>query len=142
MSNPSKAKGTRAESKARDYLRGQGWTDCDRQPLRGTADQGDLIVCRKPLVIAEVKARKGSVSEAQIRAWMDETETEACNANADLAVLIVARHGINVAAWDAFMPVQDWAYITARGDYYTLSSKVTLRASLADWSDMTKALLP
>jgi hypothetical protein len=136
MSNPSKAKGTRAETTAKRYLLANGFPECDRQPLHGNRDQGDLIVCRSPKIVAEVKARKGTISEAQIASWWAQTETEPVHANADLAVLIVARHGVSVAAWDAYMPAYDWLHVFGGTYVMAAAAPWLMRASLADWAAM------
>ena len=134
MANSSKQRGTLIESRVRAYLLANGWPDCDRQPLRGNRDQGDLIVCRAPVIIAECKARKGTISERTIADWMEQTETEAVRAGADLAVLIVARHGIRVGEYDAIMRANDWALLLTGDSILPTDAPWPLRASLADWS--------
>lgn len=111
MSNPSKQRGTRSETLAVRFLRGHGFPHADRQPLRGTQDQGDILISTSPRIIAEVKARTRPVSIQQINRWWQQTEDEAVNARADLAVLIVHRSGISVAAWDVWMPAGEWAEV-------------------------------
>jgi hypothetical protein len=139
MANPSKQRGTLIESRVRAYLLANGWPDCDRQPLRGSRDQGDLIVCRAPVIIAECKARKGTISERTIADWMEQTETEAVHAGAVSAVLIVARHGIRVGEYDAIMRANDWALLLTEDSLMVRDAPWPMRASLADWSAMAKA---
>lgn len=139
MANPSKQRGTLIESRVRAYLQANGWPEADRQPLRGNRDQGDLIVCRAPVIIAECKARKGTISERDIAVWLEQTETEAVHAGADLAVLIVARHGIKVAEYDAIMRANDWALLLTGDSILPTDAPWPLRASLADWSQTTLA---
>ena len=136
MTNPSKAKGTRKESTARAFLKVSGFPECERQPLHGNRDHGDLIVCQAPKIIAEVKSRKGTISGRDIDLWWKQTETEAVHAGADLGVLIVARHGVSVAAWDAIMPASDWALLLTGDSILPTDAPRLLRASLADWSLM------
>lgn len=136
MANPSKAKGTRAESKARDWLQANGWPECERQPLRGNRDQGDLIVCRGPKIIAEVKYRAMPVGPRTLADWLEQTETEAVHAGADLGVLIVAVKGKPPALWDAYMPAADWALLTTGDSIPTRDAPEPLRATLAGWSRM------
>ena len=139
MSNPSKDKGTRRESTAKRYLQSSGWPDCDRQPLRGNRDHGDLIVCRDPHIIAEVKYRSETFSDAQAMRWLEETEREAVHAGADLSVLIVARKGVRVEYWDAVMAANDWMLILSGDEVLPTDAPWPLRASLADWSRMALA---
>lgn len=128
--------GTDAERTAQRWLSMVGWTDCERIALHGSQDQGDLIVCRSPRIIAEVKGGKAAdqASAATIGEWMAETENEAINAGADLAVLIVRRFRRHVEQWDAWMPAHDWALVTGGASVLPVSPPILLRGSLRDWS--------
>ena len=136
MANPSKAKGTARETAAARWLQANGWPECERQPLRGNRDQGDLIVCRGPKIIGEVKYRSGLAGPAMVAEWMRQTEDEAVHAGADLGVLIVAVKGKPVAQWDAIMPASDWALLLTGDSILPTDAPWPLRASLADWSRM------
>lgn len=137
--NPSKDKGTRRETAAARWLAAHGWPECERQPLRGNRDQGDLIVSRAPRIIAEVKTRKGTISTGQITEWLQETETEAVHAGADLAVLVVARHGVRVPSWDAYMPAADWLLVLAGVAVLPSDGPWPMRVTLSDWSEIVRA---
>ena len=105
MSNPSKAKGTRAESAVVLYAREHGFPLADRLTLSGRYDRGDIQLTVGAIV--EVKAGKAAqaASPAQIAAWLEETETERVNAHADIAVLVTQRrgHGLTrVGAWECW----------------------------------------
>ena len=135
-----KAIGTRAESACRDWLKTNGWPTCDRQPLRGNRDHGDLIVCHAPKIVAEVKAGKTAekASDGLIRDWLLQTEDEAVNAGADLGVLIVRRFGRPPALWDAYMPSSDWITILTNDSVLPQDAPWPLRSSLADWSTIAQ----
>ena len=139
MANPSRDKGTRMETTAKRYLQASGWPQADRQPLRGDRDQGDLVVSRIPLIIAEVKYRDHAFSDAQLGRWLEETEQEAVHAGADLGVLIVARKGVRVENWDAVMAANDWMLLLSGDQVLPTDAPWALRASLADWSRMALA---
>ena len=139
MANPSRDKGTRMETTAKRYLQASGWPQADRQPLRGDRDQGDLVVSRIPLIIAEVKYRDHAFSDAQLGRWLEETEREAVHAGADLGVLIVARKGVRVENWDAVMAANDWMLLRSGDEVLPTDAPWALRASLADWSRMALA---
>ena len=139
MANPSRDKGTRMETTAKRYLQASGWPQADRQPLRGDRDQGDLVVSRIPLIIAEVKYRDHAFSDAQLGRWLEETEREAVHAGADLGVLIVARKGVRVENWDAVMAANDWMLLLSGDEVLPTDAPWPLRASLADWSRMALA---
>ena len=139
MSNPSKDKGTRRETAAKRYLQGAGWPQADRAPLRGNRDHGDLVICRDPHIIAEVKYRSETFSDAQVGRWLEETEREAINAGADLGLLIVARKGVRVEYWDAVMAANDWMLMLSGDEVLPTDAPWALRASLADWSRMALA---
>ena len=93
MTNPSKSKGTAAETAVVRYARAHGFPHADRLTLTGRYDRGDVLLA--PGAIAEVKAGKAAqgASYNQVLAWLDETERERVNARADIAVLIVQRQG-------------------------------------------------
>lgn len=136
MSNPSKAKGTARETAAKRWLQEHGWPTCRRQPLAGNRDEGDLVVCEAPKIVAEVKFRSVTVSPAVIAEWLRQTETEAVHAGADLGVLIVAIKNRGPAEWDAWMPANDWALLLTGDSILPSDAPWPLRASLADWSRM------
>ena len=73
--------------------------DCERRALAGNRDTGDLTVCRRPLIVAEVKAGHAAdkASPKVIADWLEQTDTEAVHAGAVLGVLIVARKYRNPA---------------------------------------------
>ena len=76
MTNPSKAKGTAAETAIVNYLRELG-VDAHRHALHGTQDVGDILIPGSGVVI-EVKAHR----DMALAAWVDECETERQNAAA------------------------------------------------------------
>lgn len=137
MKTRPKAIGTRGETAAVRWLQENGWPDAERQPLRGTRDQGDLVVCRRPLIVAEVKAgaQAENASAGLIGQWLAQTEAEQVHAGAVLAVLIVRRHRRPVALWDAWMPAGDWAGMLAAS---AVDEPRPLRGSLADWSAIAR----
>lgn len=123
MSNPSKNKGTAAETLVVRWARNNGYPHADRQPLRGNRDAGDVTLC--PGVIVEVKNRRlptGVPTAGDLTEWMRQTELEREAARADVGVLVVKRNGTtDVGRW--------FAYVTA----LTLAELLTLHA-LPPWS--------
>jgi Holliday junction resolvase len=121
MSNPSKQKGTRAETKVVRYLQSCGFT-ARRQALAGSDDQGDIeaIAPSGDKFIIEVKAGKQTAApnRSQIESWCEQAMTEANNAGGKPALVIVR---YNRSLWDAdvYMPrcyherehmfLSDWA---------------------------------
>ena len=109
MANPSKQRGTAAETSAVRYLRLNGFSGADRQPLRGNKDAGDIALC--PGVVLEVKAHRsastGQPGAAQLAKWMAESEAERVNAGALMCPLVVKRSG-------TADPGRWWVFITAR----------------------------
>lgn len=90
MSNPSKQKGTAAETALVRYLQANGFPEARRQPLYGNKDRGDVWVC--PWLIAEVKAYK-TWTDLDVDRWLAECEFERINASADECWLVVKRVG-------------------------------------------------
>ena len=81
-----RAKGTRWESKIRDYLADQG-IEVHRQPAHGVNDKGDLHIGTDVIVEAKDQARH-SLSE-----WLDEAVREAANAGRSVGVAWFHRRG-------------------------------------------------
>lgn len=101
MSSKSKVIGTAAESAVVKVLL-PFWPSVERRALKGTLDEGDIT--GTPGIVWEVKggAAAKTASDGQIEAWLDETEKERSNANADVGVLVVQRKGIgypNAGRW-------------------------------------------
>ena len=114
MSNPSKTKGTRAETALKRWLRDNGFPHADRQPLRGNRDAGDLALC--PGVVVEVKAvAKGATGQPPahlLGSWMSQAEAERVNAGAALCPLVVKRAGTgDPAKWWAYLPLVHVAHL-------------------------------
>lgn len=104
--NPSKAKGTKAETAVVRYAQANGFPDAERLALHGANDIGDIRLA--PGVILEVKAGKAAqtASLGQIEKWLLETRVEAANALADHWALIVQRQGFGVERvewWEAWL---------------------------------------
>jgi hypothetical protein len=89
MSNPSKQKGTAAETAVVGYLRSRGWLHAERRAHHGNTDKGDLTGI--PGVCVEIKDHK--VSSQSFPAYIDEAEAEKRNANAEVGVAWVKRRG-------------------------------------------------
>lgn len=137
MVNRPKAIGTAGETAVVRYLNSNGFGGAERLALHGTLDEGDATVC--PGVGAEVKAGKAAenASDAQIAAWLTETETERVNRRADVMLLVLKRKGKGVAnagQWWAFLPGWAFVWLAHDGDRWHIGGKS------ADVDDL--ALLP
>lgn len=97
MANPSKQKGTRAETKVVRYLESRG-IKARRKALAGSNDQGDIEMYDAPRlgepITIEVKAGKQTANpnRAQLEDWLRQSWEEAENSGTFLAVLIVVRY--------------------------------------------------
>lgn len=133
--------GTSAETAAKRWLVDDGWPDCERRALTGNRDTGDLTVCRRPLIIAEVKAGHAAdkASPKVIADWLEQTDTEAVHAGADLGVLIVARKYRNPRDWDAYMRACDWVLLLTGDEVLWPDAPWPMRVSVEHWSQMAKA---
>jgi Holliday junction resolvase len=117
MSNPSKAKGTAAETAVTEYLKGRGIT-ATRAPQHGSADRGDVWAFPTDAghrLVIEVKAGEQAANPTmtQVRAWQREANVEAARVpDADAAVLVLKRKGsAKPADWDAYVrngDVESW----------------------------------
>jgi Holliday junction resolvase len=112
MTNPSKQKGTAAESAVVEYLRSHGYYWAERRALNGVYDQGDIAGINGWII--EVKSQR----TYNIPAWLRELAVEVENAEKHSSyphplqgVLIVKPNGVGtsrVGDWWAIMPVADW----------------------------------
>lgn len=119
MTNRPKAIGTATESAVVAYLRTDGFPHAERRALAGFTDLGDIT--GTPLVVWEVKGGHAAetASDAQIRAWLQETERERANARADIGILITKRKAIGAQRAGHW-----WAHMTL-GTVLDLSGKPT-----------------
>ena len=112
MANPSKQKGTAAETAVTKWARTNGFPGADRQPLRGNRDAGDIALC--PGIVLEVKnhagAAVGQPRPGLLIEWMAQAELERINAGAAHCPLIVKRGGTtDPGRWFAYITVADFA---------------------------------
>jgi hypothetical protein len=103
----SKQIGTAAETAVVKACRKAGFPTAERRALHGIDDLGDILLTAG--VVIEVKGGKAAetASDAQVVAWLQETERERVNAHADFAFLVTKRAGIgadNAHKW--------WAHTT------------------------------
>lgn len=96
MVNKPKRIGTSGESAVVRYAQAHGFPHAERRTLGGAGygqDRGDVLLTVG--AIAQVKAGKyaKAASYPQVLAWLDDTERQRVNANADIALLIVQRAG-------------------------------------------------
>ncbi len=138
MTNRSKARGTAFESLVRGYLQGDGWNECERLPLHGAADKGDLVICTQPFrVHAECKAgaTANAASPALIDNWLDEADRERRAATAVLCPLIVYKYRANVTNHDVWLPLKHlvWLEVGVYG-----GSDIPVRMALGDFSALLR----
>lgn len=100
MVNPSKAKGTAAETRVVNFLLAAG-VRAMRVVMKGNKDQGDVhIIHPNGAVhcILEVKGGKQTqnVSRKLREDWLKETRTEGDNVGSVRAFLVIAKHGSSV----------------------------------------------
>lgn len=113
MSNPSKRRGTAVEVKVRDYMRDAlGQPGIDRQPLRGTRDQGDLagLVVHGFSAVVEVKADR-DMRPSDLAEYRRQTIAERENARADVGVLVTWRYQHGAADAVAHITLRDLALL-------------------------------
>ena len=91
----SRSIGTPAETAVVNYLRRHGFEHAERRALTGALDKGDIAGCIG--ICWEVKAGNAAAnaSDGQVDKWLEETETERKNANADIGILVMKRKGVS-----------------------------------------------
>jgi len=103
MVNPSKIKGTRAETAFVTWLQ-RYFPYAERRSLRGGKDCGDVTGI--PGLVFEVK----DANPWQLSAWLRETEVERRNANAEFGLLVVKPPGVG------YTRVSQWAVVVYQKD--------------------------
>lgn len=94
MPNPSKRKGTAAETAVVSYLRDHGFPWAERRALAGELDRGDIAGI--PSAVIEVK----NGARERLAAWVDEAELERVNDHATVAAVWHKRRGTtNPGRW-------------------------------------------
>lgn len=103
MVNPSKIKGTKAETAFVAWLR--NWFPyAERRALRGEKDCGDVTGI--PGLVFEVKDH----STWHLASWLRETEQERVNANAEYGLLVMKPPGVG------YTRVNQWAVAVYQND--------------------------
>lgn len=102
MTNPSKAKGSRAERQLADALTAAGWP-CERIPAGATADRGDLWVPIIEWPSIDVKDHAAH----SLGAWIDRAQVQAINAGRTAGAVVWKRRGkADPADWFFVMSVR------------------------------------
>lgn len=102
MTNPPRAKGTKAESAAARWLTGELGIEITRGPLRGNQDRGDLFGV--PDTCVEVKNCKTPT----VNAWAKELFAEMGYAGSNFGVILWSPPGVgmnSVDQWVALTPL-------------------------------------
>lgn len=126
MSNPSKIKGTRAESDLVRWARVNGFPHAERLALAGAVDGGDVRLVplgwTAGMIVIEVKAHatagRGIPPDAQLADWMREAERERVAARAVHCPLVLRRAGPgsgDPGRWWSWIPL--WSIAALVGGY-------------------------
>ena len=120
MTNKPKHIGTAAETAVVGWAAANGFNQAERRALHGSHDQGDILLCLG--VIIEVKAGKKAetAADALIDMWLDQTETERLNAQADIGVLVTKRAGYGtsrVGDWWAWLTIGAFTALSSGGQW-------------------------
>ena len=113
MVNKSGNIGTAGETAVKKVLR-PFWPRVERRRLEGSLDRGDIT--GTPGLVWEVKAGKAAenASDAQVIAWLEETERERKNDNAAYGILVMKKKGAghdNAGRWTAVMWSDAFAHL-------------------------------
>lgn len=110
MANPSKVKGTRAETKVVRYLDDHG-IRVERKALAGAADVGDLrlFLPDGTEVTVEVKAGKQTQNypRSRVAEWRRQTLVESENSGCP-AMLVIVRYNRKLSDAEVWMPNSQW----------------------------------
>lgn len=110
MANPSKAKGTHAETRVRTYFSSRGLR-CERKSLAGSADEGDLrlYLPNGTEVTVEVKAGKQTANypRSRVDEWKRQTLVEGENSGCP-CLLIIVRYMRRLDSIEVWIPNSQW----------------------------------
>jgi hypothetical protein len=142
----SRAIGTSAESAVVKVARASGFPFAERRALAGSEDQGDVRLDPRGRVVLEVKAGKAAetASDAQVEAWLVETERERVAAGAWYGFLILKRAGKgprNADRWWAVGRLDDIAGLALFGDGRSTASSESITTRL-HYGDLLTLLAP
>ena len=120
MGNPSKNKGTRAESAVVKFLNDHG-LQAERRALSGSEDKGDIKVLNKngkPRII-EVKAGKQThnPNRTQLEEWLRQARTEEFNSGMPCALCIV-RYNRKLSDADVYLQYEIPGFSSVREHLY------------------------
>lgn len=134
MANPSKSKGTQAETAIVAFLRGNGFAGAERRALAGAFDLGDITGCGPIVVESKAGNAAANASDGQVAKWLAETEVERVNADADYGLLVMKRAGIGPArAGDWWCVLPTWQFLELLGLHvHAYSSTHPIRLHLRD----------
>lgn len=110
--NPSKIKGTAAETAVVSYLQEKGWKNAERRALQGVLDRGDISGVAG--VCFEVKNQKTQ----DLSGWVAELMVEIMNAKAETGAVVHKKRGkTNVGDWYATMPMSVYVELLKKAGY-------------------------
>lgn len=143
MTNKSGHIGSDAETAVVKVLHRNGFGQAERCRTKGSSgDTGDLT--GTPGVCWEIKggAAARNASEAQVIAWLDETETERRNAGAVIGSLVLHRRGYgyaNAGGWWVVITAQTLAMLWVAPDSLGDQVPLLIRMRLDHWCTILRA---
>lgn len=107
MSNPSKQKGTRAETRVVNYLTAHG-INAERKALKGNKDEGDIQVRYSDgseWLSFEVKTGKqtANYNRSQLEEWLRQAKEEGIHCE-QACYLIIVRYGRKIEDAEVWWP--------------------------------------
>lgn len=94
--------GTKFESACRDFIQTWGFPHCERAPLWGGHDRGDLLGIPGFVIQCRNTAR------LDLAGAIDDAKTQAANNGSGRPVAIIRRRGTSVAGAYVVMELCDW----------------------------------
>lgn len=154
MTRRPKDIGTELESWVADHAeRHWAFPDAKRPGQRGSKDEGDIWLNRYAMLECKAGDAAMDASDAQIVAWLEETERERVNAGARFGALVVKRRHFGRTKI-GLMPTWLWANVdplgsvelgcrtSPDGNYLTIPIRTTLDSALDIAARMTVGAAP
>ena len=118
MANPSKAIGTRAETKVKNHFIDHGFR-CERRALAGSDDEGDLRLYLKDgtEVTVEVKAGKQTQNypRSRVEDWRKQTLRQSKNSGCNQSMLVIVRYKRDFKDAEVWFPNFEWESLIQPG---------------------------
>lgn len=142
MTNKPRKIGTQFTTDVITYLRANGFEQAELRNQAGEHDKGDVVGIIDVAIECKGGARAETAGDALVERWLGETETERCNADAQVGILVMKRASYgkaNAGKWWAVMPLDTVRHLVSDAFYDTNPYTFPVRMHLAHAVQLLRA---